>query len=252
MDDESTGDATVAFFDVATRLLANCNDEIDQIKSAINDQSPRHELTLRAAERKKRIHVQRLEAFQRWPEVAGIVELANASARQSIYLGEDWAGGLIAEAVGPVARLVINLINVVGFPDEERSESEVCRDIRVVTKLMKRLPKNWTKTSGDHLEMERQRCLAWIIQNDQQSVRVLDHPKTHQITIPPEKRTKPMTKKEAAKILRPRDNPKAAVRWLTESITDGNYRFERLPNSYKGYFHLDDDWPAGSRDKLTS
>jgi len=68
--------------------------------------------------------------------------------------------------------------------------------------------------------------------------------------IPPDKRTRPMTKKEAAKILRPRDNPKAAVRWLTQSIEDGSYRFEKLPNSYKGYFHLDDDWPAGSRDKL--
>lgn len=75
-------------------------------------------------------------------------------------------------------------------------------------------------------------------------------PQKNHCGIPPGKRTRPMTKKEAAKILRPRDNPKAAVRWLTQSIADGSYRFEKLPNSYKGYFHMDDDWPAGIRDKL--
>ncbi|QDV42939.1 hypothetical protein Enr13x_27910 [Stieleria neptunia] len=165
MDNEATGDQVVAFFDAAVSLLTYCNEEIDSFNEAIEERLRREEMTPYAADRKDQIHRLWLNVRNRSVEVTDFIRMVNASHRKPIHIGDDWAGGLISEAVCPVARLVVNVINVIGFPDEERTHAEAKRDRRVARDLLDRLPENWTAVSAEILEMERQRCLACLTEH---------------------------------------------------------------------------------------
>ncbi|MEM9366389.1 MAG: hypothetical protein AAGD07_10355 [Planctomycetota bacterium] len=61
-------------------------------------------------------------------------------------------------------------------------------------------------------------------------------------TIPADKRTKPMSKIEALRFIKwpsHAQSERQARDWLTQSIEDGEYHWERI-NDKKGVYHLDD------------
>lgn len=66
--------------------------------------------------------------------------------------------------------------------------------------------------------------------------------------IPPEKQTKPMTKKKAARLLGRTGDESRAVEWLNACIADGIIRWE-CRSRQSGIYHRD-DFPAESQDAI--
>lgn len=58
-------------------------------------------------------------------------------------------------------------------------------------------------------------------------------------TIPPDKRTKPMTKKRAARLLGRTGDENRAVEWLNACVDDGTIRYEKRSRQ-SGVYHRDD------------
>ena len=67
-------------------------------------------------------------------------------------------------------------------------------------------------------------------------------------TIPPDKRTKPLTKKQAAKLLGRHGDENRAVEWLNACIEDGIIRWEKRSRQ-SGIYHRD-DFPAEVQDRI--
>lgn len=66
--------------------------------------------------------------------------------------------------------------------------------------------------------------------------------------IPPDKRTKPLTKKQAAKLLGRHGDENRAVEWLNACIEDGIIRWEKRSRQ-SGIYHRD-DFPAEVQDRI--